>query len=134
MIDPVSSSVSVWLLATTPTVQAAGANALGPLSQVEPAPMLDPPTRAVLLMALLAFVILGMGLIAGAMIAGRWVRRLGGDQLPKPMRLRRSNRVGPDSRLPGDAFDTRRWTQLEPPGRHGAARRRGSGDAGRLSV
>lgn len=53
-------------------------------------PALDPPTRAVLLMSLLAFVLLGLGLIAGAMIGGRWVRRIGGDDLTKPLPLRRS--------------------------------------------
>lgn len=94
MIDPVSSSFPVWALATTPAVQLAGGRAVALLAQVEPTPMLDPPTRAVLLMALLAFVILGMGLIAGAMIGGRWVRRLGGDDLTKPMRLRRGAESG----------------------------------------
>ncbi|TWT95954.1 hypothetical protein Pla108_30310 [Botrimarina colliarenosi] len=58
--------------------------------QAAPTPMLDPPTRAVLLMALLAFVLLGLGLVAGAMLGGRWVRRIGGDELTKPLQLRRS--------------------------------------------
>ncbi|MEN0109976.1 MAG: hypothetical protein AAF805_04570 [Planctomycetota bacterium] len=53
------------------------------------APLLDPPTRAVLAMALLAFVLLGLGLMAGAMLGGRWVRRLGGDRLREPLPLRK---------------------------------------------
>ncbi|QDT68267.1 hypothetical protein MalM25_11880 [Planctomycetes bacterium MalM25] len=65
------------------------------LAQAEGSPMLDAPTRAVLLMALLAFVILGLGLIAGAMIGGRWVRRLGGEDLTKPMPLRRRGEPQP---------------------------------------
>lgn len=52
-------------------------------------PLLDPPTRAVLLMALLAFIILGMGLMFGVMLGGRWVRRLGSKDLRKPLPLRR---------------------------------------------
>lgn len=54
------------------------------------APLLDPPTRAVLLMSLLAFVLLGVALMVGAVIAGRWVRRNGGDDLREPMPLRKS--------------------------------------------
>jgi hypothetical protein len=52
--------------------------------------LLDPVTRAVLLMSLLAFILLGLGLMAGAMIGGRWVRRLGRVDLTKPLPLRRS--------------------------------------------
>lgn len=52
-------------------------------------PLDDGPTRAVLLMALLAFVVLGIGLIAGALLGGRWARRYGGDDLKKPLPLRR---------------------------------------------
>jgi hypothetical protein len=37
---------------------------------------LDPPTRARVLMALLALILLGVTLVACAMIGGRWVRRL----------------------------------------------------------
>lgn len=89
MIDPVSYSASEWFLAAIPPVPAALLQAEAALGAVEGSPMLDPPTRAVLLMALLAFVILGLGLIAGAMIGGRWVRRLGSEDLTKPMPLRR---------------------------------------------
>lgn len=53
-------------------------------------PLLDPPTRAVLAMALLAFVILGMGLIVGVLLGGRWFRRWGGDSLREPLPLRRA--------------------------------------------
>jgi hypothetical protein len=60
------------------------------LAQAATAPLLDPPTRAVLLMSLLAFILLGLGLMAGAMIGGRWVRRLGSVDLTKPLPLRRS--------------------------------------------
>lgn len=59
-------------------------------------PMLDPPTRAVLLMSLLAFVVLGMGLMLGVTIGGRWVRRLGTDDLRKPLPLRRRDPVASD--------------------------------------
>lgn len=52
-------------------------------------PLLDPPTRAVLLMSLLAFVLLGVALMAGALIAGRWVRRTGGEDLREPLPLRK---------------------------------------------
>ncbi len=55
-----------------------------------PTLLLDPVTRAVLLMSLLAFILLGLGLMAGAMLGGRWVRRLGGVDLTKPLPLRRS--------------------------------------------
>jgi hypothetical protein len=58
--------------------------------QSTPTPLLDPVTRAVLLMSLLAFILLGLGLMAGAMIGGRWVRRLGRVDLTKPLPLRRS--------------------------------------------
>ena len=37
---------------------------------------LDPPTRAKVLMALLALVLLGVTMIACVMIGGRWVRQL----------------------------------------------------------
>jgi hypothetical protein len=60
------------------------------MAQAATAPLLDPPTRAVLLMSLLAFILLGLGLMAGAMIGGRWVRRLGSVDLTKPLPLRRS--------------------------------------------
>ncbi len=49
-------------------------------------PLLDPPTRAVLLMALLGFVVLGIGLIAGALLGGHWARRQG-DELTRPLPL-----------------------------------------------
>jgi len=39
---------------------------------------LDPPRRAVLLMALLGLVLTGVVLVACVMIGGRWVRRLAG--------------------------------------------------------
>ena len=114
MIGSVLSGDGAWLLAATPTVQTASGKAVALLSQVDAAPMLDPPIRAVLLMALLAFIILGLGLIAGAMIGGRWVRRLGGDELTKPMRLRRRSEqastagvgstpvIGPNWNRPGE--------------------------------
>ena len=54
------------------------------------APFLDPPTRAVLLMSLLAFVLLGASLMAGAVLAGRWVRRNVGEDLREPLPLRRT--------------------------------------------
>ena len=60
------------------------------LAQATAVPLLDPPTRAVLLMSLLAFILLGLGLMAGAMLGGRWVRRLGSVDLRKPLPLRRS--------------------------------------------
>ena len=50
-------------------------------------PLLDPPTRAVLVMALLAFVVLTVGLVAGVLLGGRWARRYGGDELKKPLKL-----------------------------------------------
>jgi hypothetical protein len=37
---------------------------------------LDPPRRAIVLMAILGLVLLGIALVAGAMIGGRWVRRM----------------------------------------------------------
>jgi hypothetical protein len=37
---------------------------------------LDPPRRAAVLMAILGLVLLGLALVACAMIGGRWVRRL----------------------------------------------------------
>ena len=37
---------------------------------------LDPPRRAMVLMALLALVLLGITLVACIMIGGRWVRRM----------------------------------------------------------
>lgn len=43
---------------------------------------LDGPTRAKLLMALLALVIIGLALIALAMWGGRYVRRIGRDAEP----------------------------------------------------
>ena len=61
-----------------------------PVAQAATAPLLDPPPRAVRLMSLLAFVLLGLGLMAGAMLGGRWVRRLGSVDLRKPLPLRRS--------------------------------------------
>ena len=72
--------MSIGLLALTPW----------PIAQAAAAPLLDPPTRAVLLMSLLAFILLGLGLMAGAMLGGRWVRRLGSVDLRKPLPLRRS--------------------------------------------
>lgn len=70
--------------------------ATNPLSQLlialpKGSPLLDPPTRAVLLMSLLAFVILGIGLMVGAMLGGRWARRWGGDDLRKPLALRQAS-------------------------------------------
>lgn len=59
------------------------------VAQAADSPLLDPPTRAVLLMSLLAFLILGMGLIVGVLLGGRWVRRLGAHDLTKPMPIRR---------------------------------------------
>jgi len=41
---------------------------------------LDPPRRAAVLMAILALVLLGLALVACAMIGGRWVRRLARDR------------------------------------------------------
>lgn len=65
-----------------------------PAAPISPAalsgPLLDPPTRAVLLMALLAFVVLGLGLIAGALIGGHWARR-SGDELTRPLPLRKAS-------------------------------------------
>lgn len=43
---------------------------------------LDPPTRAVVLMALLGLVLLGLGMVALTMIGGRWVRRLARQRPP----------------------------------------------------
>ena len=63
------------------------------VAQVTFSPLLDPPTRAVLLMSLLAFVLLGIGLMVGAMLGGRWVRRMGGVDLTKPLPLRRGREV-----------------------------------------
>lgn len=59
------------------------------VGEVASSPLLDPPTRAVLLMSLLAFVVLGLGLVGGVMLGGRWVRRMGSDDLRKPLPLRR---------------------------------------------
>jgi hypothetical protein len=53
-------------------------------------PLLDPPTRAVLLMSLLAFVVLGLGLVGGVMLGGKWARRSGSVDLRKPLPLRRA--------------------------------------------
>ncbi|MEQ8846445.1 hypothetical protein [Botrimarina sp.] len=55
-------------------------------------PVLDPPTQAVLVMSLLAFTLLGLALMVGAALAGRWVRRISGDELREPLPL------GPRSR------------------------------------
>lgn len=51
-------------------------------------PVLDPPTQAVLVMSLLAFTLLGIALMAGAVLAGRWVRRVGGRDLREPLPIR----------------------------------------------
>ena len=59
------------------------------LAQALTGPMLDPPTRAVLLMALLGFFVLGLGLIVGAILGGHWARRYGGDDLVRPLPLRK---------------------------------------------
>lgn len=40
-------------------------------------PLLDPPTRAVLAMALLAFVLLFVGMIVAIRIGSRWAQRAG---------------------------------------------------------
>lgn len=63
-------------------------------------PMLDPPTRAVLLMALLAFVILGLGLMLGVMLGGRWVRRLDDNKLSTPLPLKRGEAATSAEREP----------------------------------
>lgn len=59
------------------------------IAQAAASPLLDPPTRAVLAMSLLAFVLLGLGLMAGVLLGGRWARRYGGDDLRTPLPLRR---------------------------------------------
>ncbi len=46
------------------------------LTEVD-SPLLDPPTRAVLVMALLAFVLLLLGLIVMIRLGARWTRRQG---------------------------------------------------------
>ena len=47
---------------------------------------LDPPRRAIVLMALLGLVLTGVVLVACVMIGGRWVRRLsGGGVRPTPI-------------------------------------------------
>lgn len=66
----------------------------------EVSPMLDPPTRAVLLMALLAFVILGLGLMLGVILGGRWVRRLDDNKLKTPLPLKRAEATTPEDREP----------------------------------
>lgn len=79
-------------------------------AEVAATPLLDPPTRAVLLMSLLAFVLLGGGLMCGVVLGGRWVRRTGGDDLRSPLPLRRGERRerepamlrGPHWERPGD--------------------------------
>jgi O-antigen ligase len=59
-------------------------NSLAPLALVtteEAEPLLeqlDPPRRAIVLMALLALVLVGLFLVAFVMIGARWVRRLAG--------------------------------------------------------
>lgn len=64
------------------------------------APLLDPPTRAVLLMSLLAFVLLGGGLIAGAILGGRWARQAGSADLTKPLPLNRLKTLGDRANSP----------------------------------
>lgn len=44
---------------------------------------LDPPTRTILLMALLAIVIIGMALVLFTMLGARWVRRSAKDGVRK---------------------------------------------------
>ena len=46
---------------------------------------LDPPRRAIVLMALLGLVVLGIAMVACVMIGGHWVRRLGRSR-PTPSR------------------------------------------------
>lgn len=54
---------------------------------------LDPPRRAAVLMALLAFILLGIVLVACVMIGARWVRHLARHhQGPTPERLAAKNR------------------------------------------
>lgn len=103
MIDSVClvADVSTTLIAAKPMLSAPDSVVVPFFAQAAAAPMLDPPTRAVLLMALLAFLILGLGLIAGAMLGGRWVRRLGGDGLTKPLALRRGGEGGSAMDAPG---------------------------------
>ncbi len=47
-----------------------------------PIEQLDPPTRAMVLMALVGLVLVGLALILLTMIGARWVRRLGRERRP----------------------------------------------------
>ncbi|TWT78093.1 hypothetical protein Pla123a_08820 [Posidoniimonas polymericola] len=63
-----------------------------------PLEQLDPQSRLVVVISLLALVLTGLGLIALTMIGGRWVRRV--------VRERRPPRAWPDHRFAaGDAPD-----------------------------
>jgi hypothetical protein len=62
-ICPVPGSLLLWAFADTPDIP------------TEPVGELDPATRATLLLALLAIIVLGVGLIVMVILGGRMVRR-----------------------------------------------------------
>lgn len=78
-------------------------------------PTIPQPLRAILLMALLGIVLLGLLLIVGTMLGANWVRRLGrfrrGPAVPtdvEPIRRRPSNQVesGTANNFPEEGIDT----------------------------
>lgn len=80
------------------------------VGQVADGPLADPPLRATLMMALLGFVVLGIGLVVGVLLGGRWARRGGRSDLRKPLSLRgRRPAIGiryDDPKLTGRSDDT----------------------------
>lgn len=84
--------------------QAAGAAEAAPIER------LDPPTRAMVLMALVALVLTGLGLIGLTMIGARWMRRIAQDHKP-PQRWPKRRDFDPPRREPpmlddGPAIET----------------------------
>ncbi len=78
-------------------------------------PTTPEPLRAILLMALLGIVLLGLLLVVGTMLGAHWVRRLGrfrrGPAVPPdvtPLRSTRSQKLGgePSQDLPEEEVDT----------------------------
>jgi hypothetical protein len=75
---------------------------LAQVAEKAPLERLDPPTRAAVIMTVFGLVLLGLALVAGAMIGARWVRR---------MARHRPQRGGSRSEPSNDA-NTRRLREL----------------------
>jgi hypothetical protein len=64
---------------------------------------LDPPRRAMVMMAIFGLVILGLALIAAVMMGGRWVRRMARHQPGARSSVRNSSRSLATQRVPEPA-------------------------------